>query len=303
MAGTGKRSADKATPRVDAYTEADKDVALAAVCAAQGDFQKAQKVCGVPAAVLEVWWRQSGETSFTEFQKPSGPKKPAKTEPLQSAGQALESAISGRPLPPEGMRGEMARSFPSYAPSPELVEWARQNFILETGPIANPEHWHLEFAKIGFLWTSEANSKARRTVAGTCEMPFQGGAAKWVKGRMLWQLSEWFGEVPDFLITLDSVIAAQATDEQFCALIDHELYHAGQDYDEFGCPQFTEEGLPMFALKGHDVEEHVGVVQRWGMGAASAGVEDLVRVAMRAPTISDVKIALACGSCQARPGR
>nr|WP_271894430.1 putative metallopeptidase [Phyllobacterium sp. IY22] len=47
--------------------------------------------------------------------------------------------------------------------------------------------------------------------------------------------------------------------------MEHELYHAGQDRDSFGAPKFRKStGLPVFILRGHDIEEFIGVVRRYG---------------------------------------
>ncbi|PJG42613.1 hypothetical protein XA39_11955 [Acinetobacter tandoii] len=45
---------------------------------------------------------------------------------------------------------------------------------------------------------------------------------------------------------------------------------------------------------GHDVEEFVGVVKRWG---ASNNVKRLVEVAKQAPFVSEKNITACCGTC------
>ena len=45
---------------------------------------------------------------------------------------------------------------------------------------------------------------------------------------------------------------------------------------------------------GHDVEEFVGVVKRWG---ASDNVKRLVEVAKQAPFVSEKNITACCGTC------
>jgi len=48
--------------------------------------------------------------------------------------------------------------------------------------------------------------------------------------------------------------------------------------DAFGAPKFKKStGLPSFTLRGHDVEEFVGVVRRYG--AAAAGVQAMIDAA------------------------
>ena len=104
----------------------------------------------------------------------------------------------------------------------------------------------------------------------------------------------WFGYVPSFLITLAADYCAGCSDAEFCAIVEHELYHIAQALDKYGEPKFTEEGLPRLKLRGHDVEEFVGVVRRYG---ASEGVKALVEAANNPPEVAKINIARACGTC------
>lgn len=113
------------------------------------------------------------------------------------------------------------------------------------------------------------------------------------------QLLDWFGEVPTFLLTFDAEYAATCTDAEFMALVEHELYHAGQERDAFGAPRFNKQtGKPIFGIRGHDVEEFVGVVRRYG--ASAAHVEEMVVAANAGPEIARVDVARACGTCRLR---
>lgn len=51
-------------------------------------------------------------------------------------------------------------------------------------------------------------------------------------------------------------------------------------------------------MRGHDVEEFVGVVRRYG--ARAAGVQAMVDAASAGPQIAAVKIAQAYGTCRLR---
>ncbi|TPV24272.1 hypothetical protein FJV20_12280 [Acinetobacter baumannii] len=53
-------------------------------------------------------------------------------------------------------------------------------------------------------------------------------------------------------------------------------------------------GLPKHYLAGHDVEEFIGVVKRWG---ASESVKRLVEVAKNPPFVSERDISKCCGNC------
>ncbi|MCY1459247.1 hypothetical protein D9M71_767050 [compost metagenome] len=107
-------------------------------------------------------------------------------------------------------------------------------------------------------------------------------------------MRKWFGEVPDYLITLAADYCAECTDAEFCALVEHELYHIAQATDQYGAPKFTQEGLPKLQMRGHDVEEFVGVVRRYGAGE---DVQQLIDAASRPPEVAKINIAGACGTC------
>lgn len=204
---------------------------------------------------------------------------------------------SPRPVPPPVLFQPMTPA--AFVPATDLAEWMLATFVAEDAPLLNEDHAHLRFANIGALWTNVGNSRQMRRIVGQCELgepkAMQG---KWAKARQEVQIVEWFGDVPDFILTFDAYYADQCGDDEFCALVEHELYHAGQERDGFGQPKFTKEGRPKFAMRGHDVEEFVGVVRRYG--ASAAGVSDLVEAAKRSPEIAPVKIAQACGTCALR---
>ncbi|MNG97555.1 hypothetical protein D3C79_566730 [compost metagenome] len=148
-------------------------------------------------------------------------------------------------------------------------------------------------ANIGVLWASTGFAKQGRVVLGQAEqLMFRAGG--WQKARQEQQMREWFGEEPDYLITLAADYCSQCTDAEFCALVEHELYHIAQVTDEYGAPKFTQDGLPKLYLRGHDAEEFVGVVRRYG---ASEEVQQLIDAASRPPEVAKINIARACGTC------
>lgn len=58
-------------------------------------------------------------------------------------------------------------------------------------------------------------------------------------------------------------------------VVEHELYHAAQETDAFGAPKFNRStGRRVFTIRGHELEEFVGVVRRYG--ADAAGVRGIV---------------------------
>ncbi|MBJ9482446.1 putative metallopeptidase [Acinetobacter baumannii] len=206
-----------------------------------------------------------------------------------------------RPFPPQELidKADEEESI-RLAPAPELMNWVISNFLTIGGPLHNPDHDHIaelihdneEF--LAFAWASSACMAKKRMVLGQCEkvMFNQGG---WKKARQEQQMRDWFGYVPVYLITIDASYCDQATDRDFSALIEHELYHIGVERDEDGDPLISEmTGLPKHYLAGHDVEEFVGVVKRWG---ADESVKRLIEVAKQAPFVSDVNISKCCGTC------
>lgn len=200
-------------------------------------------------------------------------------------------------MPPDELFSE-TRWFSPIAPADGVAEWVQQSFLEEGAPLFNAEHEHLFFADIAYLWAAVENTRQMRRVVGQCEevMIRAGG---WQKARTEQQFYEWFGRVPKFLITLDANYARECGDLEWCALVEHELYHVGQR-QEFGEPAFTRDGLPKLGIRGHDVEEFVGIVRRYGIGAAAGDTAKLVEAAKRAPEIGQLNIAHACGTCLLR---
>lgn len=202
-----------------------------------------------------------------------------------------------RPRPPECLFDIEAKPF---APAHEVWEWIGETILDQSSPVYNPDHEHLSQAMIGFLWTVKDNNRKGRRIIGQCECGSpQGAMGKWARARAEQQVMDWFGSVPDFIITLDANYCSQCSDAEFMALVEHEMYHAAQDVDPFGMPRFNKQtGKPVFTVRGHDVEEFVGVVRRYG--ADASGVRALVDAANRPAEISNVSIAHACGTCQLR---
>ena len=222
----------------------------------------------------------------------------------RSRTTAVQETTTSRPLPPEQLRvTPFDEDAALFVPAPEALLWIRETFIesIHGSVLHNEEHMHLAMAKLGVLWTNAENARHGRTIIGTAEVPtIQGN--RWLRGRMFQQLREWFGETPDFLITLSAPYAAQAGDAEFCALVEHELYHCAQKLDAYQCPAFSKEtGVPLWAIRGHDVEQFTGIVRRYG--ADAAGVRALVEAAKEHeahPVFPATAIAGACGTCLVR---
>lgn len=204
-----------------------------------------------------------------------------------------DDLITERPRPSEKLLEVSVLD--KFEPAPELLQWIRDVILDPGGQLYNEDHAHLVDADIGILWTTASCRSKGRTVVGMAEIPaFR--CNQWQRARQEQQLREWFGSVPDFVITLDAFYCDSASDAVFLALIEHELYHCSQAVDEFGDPRFSKDtGLPIYSIRGHDVEEFVGVVRRYGV--VSQEVEDLVVAAASKPEVAKINIARACGTC------
>lgn len=183
-----------------------------------------------------------------------------------------------------------------FLPAPEVRDWLLATFVEKGAPLHNPDHAHLVNADLEVLWAAGGFSRQGRLVVGTAEqVTFRAGG--WQKERQEFQMLQWFGRIPKFLITLDGAYAREASDTEFCALVEHEMYHLGHKLDDFGAPAFDKEGNPKIAIRGHDVEEFVGVVARYGVGDADGMLSRLVKAANDGPTVKPLRIAQACGTC------
>ncbi|PZQ55752.1 MAG: hypothetical protein DI555_06920 [Novosphingobium pentaromativorans] len=205
-----------------------------------------------------------------------------------------------RPYPPHDLATlsdlEMLHRF---VPAPDLLDWIRATFLDEVSPLFNVEHVHLRDADLGVLWTNCDNSKQMRTVIGQAELMPPMAMGKWQRARAIQQVEEWFDGMPDFLLTFSAPAAAGMDDPSFCALVEHELYHCAQKRDKYGMPAFNKDtGKPILVMRGHDVQEFVGVVERYG--AIDPEVAAMVAAANRTPTIGRASIANMCGTCNLR---
>lgn len=210
-----------------------------------------------------------------------------------------KSQPARRPLPPANLGEWDGDTQINFLPARDVRDWMLETFIEEGGHLFNEDHKHLLTANFEVLWAAGSFHKQGRTVIGfTEEVAFRVGG--WQRDRQIMQMQQWFGQVPDYLITLAGSYAAEASDADWCALVEHELYHIGHKPDEFGAPGFTKEGLPKLFIRGHDVEEFVGVVQRYGVGNPEGGLAQLVRAGKSNTQVSRYKLSGACGTCMLR---
>lgn len=209
----------------------------------------------------------------------------------------MTDSINSIPSPP----GELLEPLgPAFAPAPDLAEWVYAAFIADGAELENPEHEHLRSADICFLWAGTGYEKKRKRILGEARLGEVTGSNAWTTGRTEQQLREWFGAVPDFLITLDARwFGREASNLARCAVIEHELKHCAQQVDRYGMPRFSREtGLPLWEIAGHDVEEFTSVASRYG--AWSPALQEMRSALQSGPEIGLAEIDGVCGSCLRR---
>lgn len=210
-------------------------------------------------------------------------------------GKAKTDTANARPMPPDEFGIDWQG--PVITPARGLRDWAVKTFIDADAPLFNEDHRHLLWANFECLWAADGFTRQGRTVLGLCEqVTFR--ISGWPRWRQEQQLREWFdGQIPDYLITIDARYWRDADDTAACALVEHELYHIGQKHDAFGDPEFTQEGMPKLCIRGHDVEEFVGVVRRYGTGDPDSSLSRLVKAARQRRVVSTLQLSQACGTC------
>lgn len=208
------------------------------------------------------------------------------------------SIIPKRPVPPTDLTvmafdGDEDTAF---VPAPDVGNWMREAFLDPGGPLANEEHEHLLQADIGVLWTNVKNVRQMRITLGTAEI-FEPKGNAWQRERQRIQVRQWFGREPDFIVTLSAPYCSAASDAAFCALVEHELYHCAQATNPRTLdPSFSREtGLPLWTIRGHDVEEFIGVARRYGTSVPQ--IAEFVKAVQQGPTVALGDLAGACGTC------
>lgn len=206
--------------------------------------------------------------------------------------EALAPIIE-RPWPPPGLH----QIGYQMEPAMEIAGWLRAVFLDEDGPLFNPDHLHLKDADIACMWTNAEYSDCLMPIAATAEMVRLSGKP-WPKARAHDQLCLLFGRVPDFILTFYAPGAMEADDATWCALVEHELYHCVQKKDKEGQPKFDPDNKPVWAIRGHDVEEFIGVMRRYGVKACGENAQEFVAAAAETPLIAAAQIKAVCGTCR-----
>ena len=190
------------------------------------------------------------------------------------------------------------------APALDVEAWVRTEVLAENRPLSIYDHAHLrEFdARVGFLWSTEVEARGGRRTLGTCQLAAPTGRA-WAQAQRRQQLTDWFGEVPAFLVVLDALHASHALrtgrPADVLAVVEHELYHASVKRDAYGVVKLDRDDQPTPDVRPHDVEEFAGVVRRYGVAASAAGplVEAAEYVREHGPDVAHATLHGLCGTC------
>lgn len=200
-----------------------------------------------------------------------------------------------RPYPPEHLIDKDWSEEFLFEPAVDIHDWLQETILNPNSKLYNKDHEHLiGHTGIGFLWAESAFEKQGRVVLGQAEI-VQFQASGWKKYRQEAQLIRWFGFLPKALITLDANYCSDCSDSSFMALVEHELYHLKQKISPNGGPCYdSQTGNAVLQMRGHDVEEFFGVVERYG---GNVDVQRMAQHVNNGPTISKANIAHACGTC------
>lgn len=206
--------------------------------------------------------------------------------------------LAPMPKPPASM---LTPGWCEFAPAHDLKAWVYSTFIKEDGALYNPDHEHLSKACVLFVWASQGFAHQGKEAVGVAGMGPQRGALG--KKELLESVYRSMngGILPDFVITLSAPFMHETAPSSACAVIEHELYHCAQARDEFGCPKFTRDGDPIWAIRAHDVEEFVGVVRRYG--AHSADLMEMQAAFKQGPQIKPSEAANVVCGCGAKIAR
>lgn len=119
----------------------------------------------------------------------------------------------------------------------------------------HPVHQHLGDNDVQFGWLMRMDEKRK---GGKVELGSVHATKTMAQGAFkdlfLQMLEHMLGHLPEFVVVINAAWWDQATDEQRRALVWHELAHVKQATDRYDAPRFDRDGLPVWAIVGHDLE-------------------------------------------------
>lgn len=117
-----------------------------------------------------------------------------------------------------------------------------------------PEHEHLQDARVLYLFTTAQRRRCDRVVLGTAQKanPIQ----RYLSRKAQEVADDEVAFAADFIILISYLDWQIAGDTEREALVYHELCHCGLK---------VKNGKRTWVLRGHDVEEFAAVIQRYGL--------------------------------------
>ena len=142
------------------------------------------------------------------------------------------------------------------------------------------EHAHLKENElhIEYLFKTEHKSKGGKQILGMVHEPKVQGHLKDLFEMLVMQF---FGAMPNYIITLDHEYWKDASAIDREALLWHELAHIKQQKDAYDAPKFDRDGLPVYGLVEHDVTAFISEVRRYG--AWHGELQSMVNAANKRP--------------------
>lgn len=202
----------------------------------------------------------------------------------------------GWPLPPEHLRE------PGFElePAPEVVDWLRRMFIDEGAPMFNPRHSHLQKVDLVAMWTNVEYTEGGVQVVGQAEIVKVSGKP-WQRADKVDRLCTLHGNIPQARIWLDAPAWCGGGFWDACSTGEHELGHFAHKVSKEGEKQYDDRDRPVLTAQAHDVEEHVFIMERYGVGHCAGKSREFVEAALRPPlfappTFKARGYACACGA-------
>lgn len=128
-----------------------------------------------------------------------------------------------------------------------------------------PEHAALKEHEVSFGWLVRGTPKEK---GGKVELGSVHAVKSMFQGQFkdlgLQLLERMLGYLPEYLVIVDGAWWAQASDDERCALIFHELCHVRHAVDQYGAERFDRDGKPVFRIVEHDVAAFNAEVVRYG---------------------------------------
>lgn len=215
-------------------------------------------------------------------------------ERLAPTPEELEAL--GFPLPPEHLRE------PGFElePAPEVVAWLRQMFIDDGAPMFNPRHVHLQKVDLVAMWTNVEYFEGGVQVVGQAEVVNVNGKP-WKRADQVDRLCVLHGNIPQARIWLDAPAWATRGFWRACSVGEHELGHYAHKENKEKEKLYDDFDRPVLCNRAHDVEEHVFIVERYGVDYCAGLSREFVEAALKKPLFAPPSFdvtpaACACGA-------